>query len=570
MLLMKKFKRTYQVNFLFNYHRYILLLFLFYGCEKKIQQADSIIIGRVFTMDVNHPWVDAVAIKDGIIIYVGSKEDVFKYKGDFTRIIINEEGMVLPGFIDTHVHLLWGGMEMNECRLNGLANKEQVLSHIENYIKQNPSLEWIRGYGWDLTAFQDNSPRKDWLDKITIDKPIFLYSYDAHSAWVNTKALELAGITENTPNPKNGIIEKDKNGKPTGLLREDAMELVGSLLPKYKDEEINSGLKLAIEMANAVGITSVFDAGLGPHDDLTFYQNASKDTSITMRISASQYINQDSWRSDIRAIKKKRYNYQYGYMNTIKIFADGTIESGTAALNEPYIGTNNYGILNWDPDTLKVAFSEFEKFGFQIHVHAIGDGGINATLDAFEYAKIKNGQMDRRHVISHVQLVNPNDIQRFAELNVSASFQSLWAYPDQYIRDLTIPVLGPIRSKWNYPLQSIVLAGGRIVGGSDWTVTSLNPLDAIEVAVTRRRLGDENGEALVINQAVDLETILRAYTIDAAYVIFKEDMVGSIELGKKADLVILDKNLFNIPKHEIHSTNINMTIFGGRIAYERK
>ena len=568
--MMKKFKKTNQINFSFNYCRFILLLFLFYGCEKDFHQADKIIIGKVYTMDINQPWADAVAIKDGVIIYVGSRDDIFKYKGDSTKIIINEGGMVLPGFIDTHVHLLWGGMEMNECRLNGIENKEQILNHIKNYIKQNPSLKWIRGYGWDLTAFQHNSPRKEWLDKITIEKPIFLYSYDAHSAWVNTKALELAGITAKTPNPKNGIIEKDKNGMPTGLLREDAMELVGSLLPKYKDEEINSGLKLAIEMANEVGITSIFDAGLGPHDDLTFYQNASKDTLITMRISASQYINQDSWRNEIRAIKRKRYNNKFGYMNTIKIFADGTIESGTAALNEPYLGTNNYGILNWDPDTLKVAFSAFEKNGFQIHVHAIGDRGIKTTLDAIEYAKIKNGQMDRRHVISHVQLVNPYDIQRFAELNVSASFQALWAYPDQYIKDLTIPVLGPIRSKWNYPLQSIALAGGRIVGGSDWTVTSLNPLDAIEVAITRRRLGDENGEALVINQAVELETILRAYTIDAAYVIFKEDMIGSIELGKKADLVILDKNLFNIPNHEIHNTNINMTIFDGRIAYERK
>jgi hypothetical protein len=257
-------------------------------------------------------------------------------------------------------------------------------------------------------------------------------------------------------------------------------------------------------------------------------------------------------------------------MNTVKIFADGVIEAGTGALLDPYVGTNNFGVLNWDPDTLKVVVSTIEDEGFQIHFHAIGDKAIRTTLDAFEYAREKNGLNNMRHMISHAQLIHPEDIERFKKLDIITSFQPLWAYPDPYMKELTIPVLGPIRSKWNYPLKSLLSSGARITAGSDWSVTSLNPLFGIEVAVTRRELGSPDGEILNQDEIVDLEDILKAYTLEGAFSLFRENEIGSLKKGKLADVILLDKNLFKIPPHEIHQAKVMMTIFNGRVVYSEK
>ena len=254
-------------------------------------------------------------------------------------------------------------------------------------------------------------------------------------------------------------------------------------------------------------------------------------------------------------------------MNTVKIFTDGVIEAGTAALIDPYKGTNNFGVLNWNPDTLKEAVSLIEKEGFQIHFHSIGDRAIRVTLDALEHAKIINAFKNTRHVISHAQLIHPNDVKRFKTLEVIACFQPLWAYPDSYMKELTLPVLGPIRSRWNYPINSIVSTGARISAGSDWSVTSLNPLYGIEVAVTRREPGNISSDILFEKESVKLKSILKAYTINGAFSLFKEDEIGSIKKGKIADVILLDKDLFKIPPHEIHQTKVTMTIFNGRIVY---
>jgi len=508
-------------------------------------------------------------IQDEKIIFVGESTEALSHSKTSTRIINRPDGMVLPGFIDSHVHLLWGGIEMSECQLNGLEEREQILNAIREYVIAHPENDWIRGYGWDLTAFSNGNPHKEWLDEICPDRPVFLYAYDAHSAWVNSKALALAGVTAETVDPENGRIERDPDtGEPTGVLREDAMELVDSFLPPYEKDKIEGGLQVAIEKANSFGITTVFDAGTGPHDGIGIYMRNSKDKNMTMRVSASLYANPHSWRNDLVRIKKLRYENEFGLMNTVKIFADGTIEGGSAALNDPYEGTENDGLLLWNPDTLNKAVTEFERAGLQVHVHAIGDRGVRRTLDAFEHARNVNGSGDRRHMISHVQLVHPDDVPRFKGLSVLASFQALWAYPDQYIKELTLPVLGPIRSNWNYPINSIYSSGGRIVGGSDWTVSSLNPLHAIEVGVTRRELGNEDGEALILKEAVDLGTMLRSYTKEAAYGLFMEDDIGSLEIGKLADLIILDRDLFEVPSHKIHDAKIHMTIFNGRLVYE--
>jgi len=554
---------------------------IFIGCETK-ESADIILIIPAYTMTADQPWAEAVVIKNNKILFVGDKKEALLFKNSLTRLINNPNGMVLPGFIDSHVHLLWGGIEMSECQLNDLETEEQIFQAIQDYIHLYPDNKWIRGSGWALPIFPNGNPRKEWLDKISTNKPVYLLSADGHSAWVNSKALALAGINAKTNDPPNGIIERDPQTKePSGVLREDAMELVYSLFPSYTQDELDNGLQVAIKEASRFGITSILDAGTeiypskryvsDTYDGLDSYRKATSEKNISVRVAASLYAHPNSWREDLAQIKKRKFENEFGMMNTVKIFTDGVIEGGTAALIEPYLGTKYYGILNWNADTLNNAVAEFEKAGFQVHVHATGDRGIQKTLDAFEYAQTQNGLSDSRHMITHVQLVHPDDIARFGKLNVIASFQALWAYPDQYIKELTLPVLGVIRSNWNYPINSIVSSGGRIAGGSDWTVSSLNPLYAIEVAITRREPGSSKyGDALIPEEAVDLETILHAYTLEGAYSIFKENEIGSLETGKLADIVILDRNLFQIPKNEIHKALVDLTIFDGKIVYERE
>ena len=542
------------------------------------KSADIILIAPAYTMDPDRPWADAVVIKGNGIIFVGDKKDALTYQNSATRLIERSDGMVLPGFIDSHVHLVAGGIEMSDCRLYDLETPAEIFQTLRDFIDAHPDDEWIRGGGWDLPIFPDGNPRKEWLDEISPDKPVFLVSADAHTAWVNSKALALAGINAQTPDPLNGRIERDPNSRePSGVLREDAMGLVEPFLPLYTKDQIVAGLQFAVEEANRFGITAILDAGTegyasydsirGSYDGLDSYREATLDKEISMRVAASQYANPGSWKDDLTRIKKRRFANELGAMNTVKIFADGVIEGGTAALLEPYIGTDDRGILNWHPDTLKKAVAEFDKAGFQIHIHAIGDWGIRSTLDAFEFARRQNGLDDKRHMMSHVQLIHPQDVPRFKELDIIASFQALWAYPDKYITDLTLPVLGPVRSRWNYPINSVYLSGGRIAGGSDWTVSSLNPLDAIEVAVTRRGLGKKDGDALFPEEAVKLETMLRAYTLEGAFSLFKENEIGSLEAGKLADVIILDRNLFRVPAHEIHNAAVVQTIFNGKIVY---
>ena len=316
------------------------------------------------------------------------------------------------------------------------------------------------------------------------------------------------------------------------------MALVESFIPNYTKEQIENGLLVSVKEANKFGITSILDAGTESinqknqkkiilMDWMLIVKQLRKE--ISLRVNSSQYVSPSSWRKDLKYIKNRRFINSQGSMNTVKIFADGVIEAGTGALLDPYVGTNNFGVLNWDPDTLKVVVSTIENEGFQIHFHAIGDKAIRTTLDAFEYAREKNGLNNMRHMISHAQLIHPEDIERFKKLDVITSFQPLWAYPDPYMKKLTIPVLGPIRSKWNYPLKRLLSAGARITAGSDWSVTSLNPLFGIEVAVTRQELGSPDGEILNQDETVDLEDILKAYTIEGAYSLFRENEIGSLK-----------------------------------------
>jgi predicted amidohydrolase YtcJ len=539
--------------------------------REPVTPADLILEkGSVYTLNKAQPWAEAAAVAGGKIVFVGSNSGAKKFRGAGTKVLDLAGKMVLPGFQDSHIHLISGGMELGQCSLNDLQKKEQILGKIRSYTAENPKKEWIVGGGWPLTSFPGGNPTKEELDAVVSDRPVYLSAADGHSTWVNSRALELAGITAKTADPKNGRIErKAGTGEPSGTLRETASWLVGRLIPEPAAEEYANGLGVAMALANRFGITSIIEASA---DDklLETYSNMDKSGGLTLRVLASIYVDTDKGVEQVSDLVGKREKFQGRYLKstTAKIFIDGVIESHTAALLEPYLdrpGDRGEPIL--EAQEFNRLAAALDKAGFQIHVHAIGDRAIRMTLDAMEEAGKANGPRDARHHICHLELIDPADIPRFQTLGVVANFQALWAYADTYITLLTEPLLGPERSSRLYPIGSVVRNGGLYAGGSDWSVSSLNPLEAIEVAVTRRAPDADAGPAWLPDERVDLPTAISAYTTNGAFLSFEEKTRGTIEAGKAADLIVLDRNLFKIPPQEISETHVVMTLLDGKTVY---
>jgi predicted amidohydrolase YtcJ len=525
--------------------------------------------GVVYTMWPSRPWVDAVAVRDGRLVFVGDEAGVEKFIGSATRVLDLAGRMVLPGFQDNHAHPLSGGLELNECNLYAAKTPAEVEGAIRAYATQHPGLAWVRGNGWQLPVFSAGNPKREMLDRLVPDRPAFFYSADGHSAWVNSKALELAGITRTTPDPDNGRIERDGSGNPTGTLRESAVDLVSRLMPEYSTQDRIGAARRALAEANRFGITSITDADAGP-GYLEAYRALDDLNQLTARVYAAIHVEDNPVAGETSRLVELRRRYTGARLtaNTVKFYADGVIESQTAALLQPYLGHGKEtGPLNYTPEDLATRITALDHEGFQIHVHAIGDRAIRVTLDALAQARHENGPRDARPVIAHLELIDPADIPRFRSLGVIASFQGFWAQEDDYIRDLTIPVLGPARSRWIYPIESVLNSGAVVVGGSDWTVSSLNPLDAIQVAVTRRSVEVPNGPPFIPEERADLPRMLAAYTINAAFAHRSERETGSLEVGKLGDIVVLDQNLFEIPLTQIHSVKVLLTIVEGREVY---
>lgn len=526
--------------------------------------------GAVYTVDAVRSWAESVAVLDGRIVSVGGTADIAPWIGPATRVIELDGKMLLPGFHDSHVHLVGGGIELAECDINGLTTVDQILDALTRYAERNPTKKWLRGGGWPLTL-EDGNPHKSILDRKISDRPVILDAFDGHSSWANSRALEIAGITKETPDPPRGRIERDpKTGEPTGTLREAAMGLVSSKIPPYTPDDYVAGLRRGLEMANRFGITSVQEASVG-EVHLNAFAEVDRLNELTVRTVAAMRIDSAKPMSQIPKFVQWREKYRSKRLRAtaVKIFEDGVIESRTAALIEPYLGaTGERGWLNIEPEDLKPLAAELDRVGFQIHIHAIGDRAIQCSFDAFEFARSRNGSRDSRHHIAHIELFDPSDIGRFRRLGVIANFQPFWASADLYIVKMTEPILGPQRSRWLYPIRSVARTGAIIAAGSDWSVSSMNPLDAIQIAVTRRGIAEGPGPAWIPDEVVDLPLMLAAYTIHGAYVNFQENETGSIEVGKAADLIVLDRNLFEIPKHEIHEAKVLLTFLEGREVYK--
>lgn len=525
--------------------------------------------GAVYTVDASRHWAQAVAVRDDRIVYVGTDAGAEAWIGPETRVVPLGGRMLLPGFEDAHVHPLSAGVELAQCNLNDLPDQKAILAKVRQCAAEGRPDEWLVGGGWSLPAFPGGAPTKQLLDAISSERPIALSAADGHSGWVNSAALARAGITKQTPDPPSGRIERDpKTGEATGTLREKAMDLVWKLIPEPGEAERLAGLRLAIQKLNGFGITALQEANAG-RPFLETYRAAERAGELSLRVVVALSTDQKrgAEQVDDLVLLRKEFSSARIHPTAAKIFEDGVIEARTAAMNEPYSDRpGDRGTPRRSAESLNPLVKRLVEEGFTVHVHAIGDRAVRLALDALEAAGAHLGD-GRPHQLAHIEVIDPPDVPRFRKLGVIANFQPLWAFADTYITDLTLPALGPERSKWIYPMGDVERTGGEIAFGSDWSVSSPNPLEGIQVAITRQSPTPPFGEPFLPEQTLDLPTALAAYTIGSANALGLQADIGSIEVGKYADLVVLDRNLFAVPVHQIHSVKVLLTLLGGRAVY---
>jgi hypothetical protein len=530
--------------------------------------------GSIHTFNKQLEIIEAISIKDGVIEQIGSNEEIKKIIDKNTSVINLEGKMMMPSFHDAHSHPIWSGIDQYKCVVSELYEIEGMRSEIKECLNSEltKTTGWLVGTGLNIGIFPAGNPNKSLLDEISTDIPIYVDASDGHSGLANSKALELAGITANTSNPEQGIIERDPNtGEPSGTLREPAaMNLIRDITPKDTDALYDKGLNFAQDLAHSFGITSSIAASVGKQHMAT-YKRAAVNNQLNLRVitclSFGGLFIRNSGSFDDVLKDRAQYSDPRINVDCVKIFIDGVLEGQTGAVLEPYLDSGNYGQLYFDQDTLNHAVARFDADNIQIHTHAIGDRAVRSILDAFEFAIAINGRTDNRHHISHLQMIDPADIPRFKELGVAANFQAAWALPDEWITDINTPELGIKRVNKMYPIASVFRAGGLIVGGSDWAVSTMNPLVAIETAIRREDPDDRIQGVLNENERMTLVEMLKAYTINAAYLMHQEHLTGSIEVGKAADLIILERNLYDIPIEEISEVRVLETIIEGKTVY---
>jgi predicted amidohydrolase YtcJ len=543
--------------------------------------ADLVFVnGAVYTVDATRSWAQAVAVREGRIALVGTDDDVRAAVGRGTEVIDLGGRMLVPGFQDAHVHPVAAGMDMLQCDLHDLDSKAGYLTAIAAYAEANPEERWILGGGWSMDVFPRGCPSKDDLDPIVPDRPVFLPNRDGHSAWVNSVALERAEVSSVTLDPADGRIERDADGSPSGTLHEGAMRFVGDLVPPSRPDVVARGLVEGQAYLHALGITAWQDAIVeaGSADwtgSLEAYVDAAEEGTLTARVVGALWWDRNAGLEQIDSLVALRERGMTGRFaaTSVKIMQDGVCENFTAAVLDPYLGANgeatdNRGISFVEPELLKEAVTRLDALEFQVHFHALADRAVREALDAVEAARRTNGLTDTRPHLAHLQLIHPDDLPRFRSLGAVANVQPLWAAHETQMDELTIPFLGEPRWTWQYPFASLVRNGAMLAMGSDWSVSSPNPLEEIHVAVNRVMppnypYGANRGEVFLPEERLDLETSIAAFTIGSAFVNHLDRETGSIEVGKLADLAVIDRNLFAHPPEEIAEARCLMTFVEG-------
>lgn len=539
-------------------------------------QADIVFTGGpVFTARSDRPQPDSVAVSGGRVVAMGA--DAAALVGRDTDVVDLRGRLLVPGFQDAHVHAVWGGLDLLRCNLAGVHGRPAVLARVGEYAAAHPDSEWILGGGWSMSDFPGGTPLAADLDRLVPDRPVFLVNRDGHGAWANSRALEIAQVTRATVDPPDGRIERDAHGNPAGTLHEGAMALVTRLLEPESLDNMIKALLHGQEYLHSFGVTGWQDAAVGSYGDAgdpaPAYLAAAASGRLTARVVGALWFDRARGVEQIPELEERRRVYRAGRFaaTSVKIMQDGVAENFTAAMLSPYLDghgghTHNDGISFVPPEVLAEAVPALDALGFQVHFHAIGDRAVRECLDAIEAALRANGPTDNRHHIAHLQVVHPQDIPRFRELGVTANMQSLWATFEPQMVDLTLPFLGEPRSAWQYPFGDLHRSGAHLAAGSDWSVSTPDPMAAIHVAVNRLAApGHEEGEYEVFlpEQRLDLATSLTAYTAGSARVNHLDQLTGTVEVGKYADLVVLDRDPFAGPMSSIGETRVLQTFVEG-------
>jgi predicted amidohydrolase YtcJ len=539
--------------------------------------------GVVHTVDAARSCVQAVAVAADRIVAVGFDSEILPLAGDRSEVVDLRGRLLLPGFQDAHVHPVSGGVDMLQCPLHDLDSAEACLETIGAYATSHPEEPWILGGGWSMDSFPGGTPRKEPLDAVVGDRPVFLPNRDGHSAWVSSAALRIAGITHTTPDPPDGRIERGPDHEPSGTLHEGAQRLVAQHAPPISPEDAYRGLMSGQEYLHSLGITAWQDAIVQSDEDFdnySAYVHASRDGSLTGRVVGALWWDRHRGLEQIpELIEKREAARGVGRFapTSVKIMQDGVCENFTGAVLDPYLDaqgrvTENRGISFVEPSLLNEAVTRLDAEGFQVHFHTIAERAVREALDAIETAREANGPNDGRHHLAHLQVVHPDDLPRFRRLGVIANAQPLWAAHEAQMDELTIPFLGEPRASWQYPFASLVRHGASLAMGSDWSVSTADPLQELHVAVNRKmppsypyRIDTE--EIFLPEERLDLATALAAFTMGSAYVNHLDHETGSIEPGKFADLVVVDRDVFTRPREEIAEARVDLTYVGGERVY---
>jgi predicted amidohydrolase YtcJ len=556
----------------------LLPLALLLACtpQDKKSNPDLILLnGKIWTAEGAATFAEAIAITGNTISAVGNSSDIKKLAGDSTQIIDLNGKLVTPGFNDAHIHFLSGSLGLAEVELTETKSMKEVLANIKKYAADFPDRKWITGRGWQYTMFPGGLPTKKMLDSLVSDRPIMIRAYDGHSAWVNSKALELAGIDRNTKFNGFGELVRDGSGEPTGALKEGAMHLVGKLVPEKTREENLEALRLGMKLAAQLGITSIQNAS-GNLDETSLYEELLKNNELSLRVSVAFSVNDQTTNDDIQSYVQVRDRVGNNSMlraHAVKFMIDGVIEGHTAFMLQPYVDVvpkelSATGQVAMPLPAFGDLVATFDSLGFQIYTHAIGDRGVRETLNVYESAAKKNGPRDSRHRIEHIETINPSDIPRFAQLGVMPSMEPIHAEPG------TVAVwqkaIGEQRLPYSFAWASMLKANAKLVFSSDWPAcVSLNPIRGLYTAVTRRTIDGQPETGWVPEQKVSMPDALLAYTHMGAYASFEDTLKGKIKPGFLADVIVLSQDLFTINPMDTYKTNVMMTVFDGKVIYER-
>ncbi|THG33607.1 amidohydrolase [Naasia lichenicola] len=542
---------------------------------------DAIFVGgSAFTAGWERSRPLGVGVRDGRIAAIAQDDELRAAGGG--EVVELRGGMVLAAFHDAHAHPIAGAIELLLCDVSGEPDAESTLNRIAAYAQANPDVPWIRGGGWTMSHFAGGTPSRTLLDAIVPDRPVVLLNRDHHGSWVNSRALEAAGIAKDTPDPADGRIERDADGSPSGVLHEGAMRLLDGIAPAVPDELAARALLRAQEDFFALGIVGWQDAYVGAtagvDDLLETYLAAVADGSLQARITAALWWKRGEGLGQLEQLIQKRERVaslgrsDVLLADAVKIMVDGVAENFTAAMSQPYRdphghSTGERGLTFLDPVQLEEALVALDDAGFSVHLHALGDRAVTASLDAIAAARRANGPTGLRHQLAHLQIVQRNDVARFAELGATANLQMLWAAVDDQLDELTFPFIAEELIARHYPLRELRDSGAVLAAGSDWPVSTADPMQAIHVAVNRAAPGAQPDPRMDPTQAIDLATALSAYTAGSARANGRSASTGALTTGLLADLVVLDTDPFEISPADIYTVNVRETRLSGEPVY---